>query len=331
MTPLVLLLGALGIAALLYVRTYRVESRPGRVTALLYHRLVTPEEFATFPPLTRNFSIPEPTFRAQLEHLLQRGYEPVSADRVLDAIEHDSGLPERPLLVTFDDGCESVCSRALPILRELGVPAVFFITTDPESWVFKTGPDAQRRVTDDEIRELHSAGIEIGSHAASHDALQTMTTKEIDRELGGSKRALEEVIGRPVQYFGVPLNWYGSRVRDSAVRMGYRAVMTSDTGSILPDSDPFHLRRLNVEGWMSPDVLEAHLAPGAVVQRRIIAFFKRFPARVIGPRLWLPFRRWLFASPLGPLLTLGNLRRLLIAGALAGILLAGFLALRLAA
>jgi peptidoglycan/xylan/chitin deacetylase (PgdA/CDA1 family) len=237
-------------------------------------------------------------------------------DCVVEWLRGGEAPPERSVLVTFDDGCESVHSRALPILRELDFPAAFFVTTDADSWVFANGPDAQRRCNEAELRELAAAGVTVGSHAVSHDALQTMTRPEIEHELGESKRYLERVIGKPVDYFGVPLNWYGRNVREVAVDVGYRAVCTSDTGTISAGADPFHLRRLNVEGWMTPDDLAEYLRPGTIVQRRVIAFFKRFPARVIGPRLWLPFRRWLFASPFGPLLTLRNLRRGLLAGSL---------------
>jgi peptidoglycan/xylan/chitin deacetylase (PgdA/CDA1 family) len=319
--------GLLGLALVGCVRVWRSEARPDRIVALLYHRLVSEAEFATFPTLARNFTIPEPRFREHLARLRRAGYAPVTLDAVLDRIELGKELPPRPVLVTFDDGCESVHSRALPALRELGFPAALFVTTDAGAWIFRSGPDAQRRLSEAEIRALDAGGVAIGSHAKSHDPLQTMSEAEIEHELGDSKRWLEGVLGKPVRYFAVPLNWYGDKVRAAAQRLGYRAVCTSDTGTIHPQSDPFHLRRLNVEGWMTADDLEALLTPTAIVQRRVIAFAKRFPARLIGPRLWLPFRRWLFASPVGPLLTLRNLRRALLAAtALAALLLFALLA-----
>lgn len=303
-----------------YAWTWRSEARRDRIVALLYHRLVDAEAFERFPPRVRNFCIPEQRFREHLLHLLGAGHSPVGLEQVVAALAGGERLPPKPLLVTFDDGCESVHSRALPILRELGVPAAFFVTTDPDAWIFHDGAGAQRRVTQAELVELDAGGVSIGSHAVSHEPLQGMSDAELDRELGESKRDLESLLGKRVDYFGVPLNWYGRSVREAAIRVGYRAVCTSDTGTIHPGSDPFHLRRLNVEGWMTAADLDAFLRPGTIVQRRVIAFAKRFPARVVGPRIWFPFRRWLFDTPLGPLLTLRNLRRLLIAGAAAALL-----------
>jgi peptidoglycan/xylan/chitin deacetylase (PgdA/CDA1 family) len=330
MLPLVAIAGLLGAALLAWLRIWRIESRPDRIVALLYHRLVSPQEFESFPPLARNFAIPAERFRAQLRLLKQTGYTPVTMDAVVDAIEQGAPLPPRPVLVTFDDGCESVHRLALPILREEGVPALLFVTTDPGAWIFHGTPDAQRRLSDDEIRELDRDGVAIGSHAHSHEPLQPMSQAEIEHELGLSKRYLERVIGKPVPYFGVPLNWYGSKVREAAVKLGYRAVCTSDTGAIQRDSDLFHLRRMNVEGWMSPADLADQIQPAAIVQRRVIAFFKRAPARLVGPAIWLPFRRWLFASPLGRFLSLRSLRRLLVAGTLGVVALALLLGVLLA-
>jgi peptidoglycan/xylan/chitin deacetylase (PgdA/CDA1 family) len=280
--------------------------------------------------MARNFGLVTARFREHLERLRAAGHTPVSADDVLAAIEQAKPLPRQPVLITFDDGCESVYSRALPILRELGFPAALFVTADPAAWIFRDGPDAQRRVSDEEIRALDAAGVRIGSHALSHDPLQTMSVPEIERELGESQRVLERALGKPVRDFAVPLNWYGDKVRAAAVRLGYRAVWTSDIGTVHVDSDPFHLRRLNVEGWMTGDDLLRSLAPASIVQRRVIAFGKRFPARLIGPRVWLPLRSWLFASPLAPMLTLRGLRRALLAGMVLAVALAALLALRAA-
>ncbi len=322
---MLLLAASLGLLALVGCAVvWRTEARADRIVALLYHRLVSEAEFASFPTLARNFTIPEPRFREHLAALRRAGYAPVSLDQVLDALELGKALPPKPVLITFDDGCESVFSRALPALVAAGFPGALFVTTDADAWIFRGGPDAQRRVSEAEIRALDASGIAIGSHAKTHDPLQTMSAAEIEHELGDSKRWLEGVLGKPVRYFAVPLNWYGDKVRAAAQKLGYRAVCTSDTGTLHPGSDPFHLRRLNVEGWMTAADLHAMLTPSAILQRRVIAFAKRFPARLIGPRLWLPFRRWLFASPIGPLLTLRNLRRILLVGsaALAALLLA---------
>jgi peptidoglycan/xylan/chitin deacetylase (PgdA/CDA1 family) len=92
-----------------------------RLAVLAYHSIDDPERFAT-----------------HLDHLV-RAAHPVSLDAVVDAVRGRSALPERAVLVTFDDGARSVSDVALPLLRERGVPAAAFVVsglldTDEPYW-----------------------------------------------------------------------------------------------------------------------------------------------------------------------------------------------------
>ncbi len=306
-----LLASAAVAAGLGYWLAYRRENRPDRVLGLLYHRVVSDEDYASGPPTEKLFSIPERRFREQLSYLRRQGYQAVSLDRVVGYLRDGTPLPPQPVLVTFDDGSVSVHDKALPVLRELGWPAVLFVTTDPAAWVFSLGSRPQRRVTPEEIRELDRSGVTIGSHSVSHGALESMSEPEIAFELGESKRYLESVLGHEVRYFGVPLNWYGPKVRRAARAAGYHAVCTSDNGTIHGGSDPFHLRRFIIEGTFDLAEFARNLGAHAIVQRRCINSIKRVPARLLGPRLWLPLRRRLFATFLGRYFGLRYFRRAL--------------------
>jgi peptidoglycan/xylan/chitin deacetylase (PgdA/CDA1 family) len=304
-------------ASLAFLVARRREDRPDRVLGLLYHRLVSDGAYASCPATEKIFSITESRFRTQMEHLLREGYHPVPLAAVLDSVERGVALPPRPVCITFDDGCVSVHDLALPILRELGIPAVLFVTTDPEAFCFKLGSNSQRRVSPEELRTLEAGGVAIGSHALTHGPLESMDDDGIRKELGESKRWLEDALGHPVDSFAVPLNWYGPRCRRIAQELGYRAVMTSDNGTIHGDSDLFHLRRFIIEGSFDEAEFARNLTATSIVQRRVINFAKRTPARLLGPRIWLPLRRRLFESPLGRYFTLRYMKRIVAAGALA--------------
>lgn len=301
-------------AVVAFRRACRTESRPDRILGLLYHRLVTDDQYARCPPTEKIFSIAAGRFKEQMEYLKREGYSVVTLDAVVDYLKRGTTLPPKPVLVTFDDGCVSVYDQAFPVLRSLGFPAVLFVTTDPASWVFSLGTNAQRRVTEDEMRELEAGGITIGSHAVTHGALESMSEPEIASELGDSKRTLEAVLGHEVRYFAVPLNWYGPKVRQAAERLGYRAVCTSDNGTIHGVSDLFHLKRFIIEGSFPLEEFARNLRAGQIVQRRIINAIKRAPARLLGPRIWLPLRRKLFDSFLGRYFTLKYFKRALAGG-----------------
>lgn len=313
----------LAFAGAAYGWAVRGQNRPDRILGLLYHRLMSREDYDRVEPRTEKlFGMPADRFREHLSFLRTGGYNPVSADQVMEYLELGEPLPSKPVLITFDDGCESVYRIALPILREFGYPALLFVTTNPESWVFHYGNLPQRRVNEEEMRELERANVTIGSHAVSHDALEAMSAAEIEKELGDSKNYLEAVLGKPVRYFGVPLNWYGKKVRLAAELLGYQAVFTSDNGTMHGDSDVYNLPRFIIEGSFSSDEFAENLKASSVVQRRIISTMKRLPSRALGPKLWMPLREVLFASPLGRFFHLRAFKRLLEVGIIGLFLLA---------
>ena len=311
-----LLLCALPVAAAAAAGwLYLLERRPGRVPVLLYHRLVDEAAYARLPRPENIFSMPESRFRAQMDYLAREGYTTLAPGDLEACLGGSARLPARPVLITFDDGSFSVHGRALPILRQRGQRATVFVTTDPGSWVFHEHPLSQRRLTEEEMRELEAGGVSVESHGVSHRALNSMPEEEARREIAESKRYLEGVLGKAVRYFAIPLNYYSRWVLKAAREAGYRLVFTSDNGTNHAGSDPLRLRRVIVEGSASLEEFRRLFTPLGMVQRRVIASLKRLPPRLLGYRLWMPIRAALYRSILGPLLTARNLRRVLIAAA----------------
>ena len=98
------------------------------------------------------------------------------------------------------------------------------------------------------MRALHAAGIEIGSHGATHRALPSVSDTELDDEVRGSKAALEDVTGAPVVSFCYPYGAFDDRSVEAVRKAGYRAA-TVIRGGISPDlSDPLRLKRVAVRG-----------------------------------------------------------------------------------
>ena len=110
----------------------------------------------------------------QVEHLLGRGYRPVTFSEAV------SGTTPRALAVTFDDAFRSVPERALPVLSDLGVPATVFVSTGLvdgplhigyEQWLDTPHRDELVAASWDQLASLIEAGWEIGSHTRSHPYL----------------------------------------------------------------------------------------------------------------------------------------------------------------
>lgn len=160
---------------------------------------------------------------------------------------------ERPrVCVTFDDAFRNLRHNAIPTLREHRVPALIFAVSEnagePPAWeIAPEHPEAKEpTMTAEELREVADAGIEIGSHTATHARLTDLSDQELQREVGRSKATLESELGRDVRYLAFPHGAAGPREIDSAREAGYACVFTLDPG----DRGDFVRGRY----LMSPDV-----------------------------------------------------------------------------
>ncbi|MGX5172715.1 polysaccharide deacetylase family protein [Aliikangiella sp. IMCC44653] len=97
------------------------------VPVLTYHRIGRPS--SNYPFDHGLYSATPEEFRQQMSYLSKR-YTPLNMAQMADYIEGKLKLPKKPVLVTFDDGFDDNYRLAFPILKELSIPATFFVTTD---------------------------------------------------------------------------------------------------------------------------------------------------------------------------------------------------------
>jgi peptidoglycan/xylan/chitin deacetylase (PgdA/CDA1 family) len=165
--------------------------------------------------------------RAQVAHLLRRGYRPAT----FSAAVAGRGM----LAVTFDDAFASVGSLALPVLRDLGVPATIFVPTafpdsrGPLVWPgleqWRGGPHADELACLgwDDLAALAECGWEIGSHTVTHPLLTQLDDQRLAAEVSESKRAVETRLGRTCSSIAYPYGDEDGRVVAAARRAGYAA------------------------------------------------------------------------------------------------------------
>jgi peptidoglycan/xylan/chitin deacetylase (PgdA/CDA1 family) len=157
-------------------------------------------------------------FEAHLRFLRARGYEFRTAGELAPA----GGPRPGTAVLTFDDGWRSWLTTALPLLQRLGVRGTFFVC--PGMWGAQSPyvqGEAGRLIGEDEARELHEAGMELGSHTLSHPDLRRLDDRELERELVESKRAVEALTGEPCRLFAYPYGLFDERVERAAEAAGY--------------------------------------------------------------------------------------------------------------
>ncbi|MFC0677855.1 poly-beta-1,6-N-acetyl-D-glucosamine N-deacetylase PgaB [Lysobacter korlensis] len=120
------------------------------------------------------FAVSAQNFAAHLDWLSGQGYRPVSLSQVIEASKGGAPLPPKPVLITFDDGLRSVYTKAFPLLRAYGYPALAAVVTDwvdlPAGRTVDYGPrpfTGEDFLTWDQLREMQASGLlEVASHSA---------------------------------------------------------------------------------------------------------------------------------------------------------------------
>jgi len=174
-------------------------------------------------------------FREQLALLGCAGFRFVTMAEL--AREAGGGEPPAGLAaITFDDGMRNNHEVALPILRELEIPATVYVTIGfidgASPWIGADGDGAM--MSAEQLRELAQAGWELGAHTMTHPDMAALDYDACLKEISDSRVALEELTGTPVETFAYPFGSYGPAALAAARDSGMLAAVTTGSGSWQP-------------------------------------------------------------------------------------------------
>lgn len=217
-----------------------------RALILMYHLVDVPQSARE-----HRFCTPPEEFTRQMDHL-RADYVPVSLDAMVAGLRGDAPLPDRAAHVTFDDGFTGVLRHAAPVLAARSIPATMYAVSSrlgrSNDWMSSRGFPDRPLMTGAELRELESMGFAIGSHTCSHARLTEIDPGAAARELGDSRRVLEDVMGKPVRHFAYPYGLHNDAVRQAVVDAGYDTACSTVSGFNRQGEDAFRLRRIDVFG-----------------------------------------------------------------------------------
>jgi peptidoglycan/xylan/chitin deacetylase (PgdA/CDA1 family) len=205
-------------------------------------------------------TVPTAVFAEQMDFLGGLGYTPVSLEAVRDHYLVGKALPERAVLITFDDGYRDNLENALPVLRRHGYPAVVFVPIGflddgrplPHEEPLRVLGVRNETLAWDQLAELEAGGIRIESHGIGHRPLSELEPGEALREIAVSKLRLEERLGREVEAYAFVKGSQADYKPEHASlvqQAGYKLAFTSVSGANGPTTDRFRLRRYNVEPY----------------------------------------------------------------------------------
>jgi peptidoglycan/xylan/chitin deacetylase (PgdA/CDA1 family) len=161
--------------------------------------------------------------------LLARGFAVLTMDQFVAWLLRQQPVPSPAALLTFDGGYRSQLDNALPVLETFGWSATFF----PMS----AGLD-EAEISGGELAALAARGHMIGFHTHTHPDLTALSPEDLEREVGESKRVLEDVIGRPVTAFCYPEGLRSPRVAAAVRDAGFEVAFTIDLGDVPSRGEP---------------------------------------------------------------------------------------------
>lgn len=217
---------------------------PLRVPVLMYH------EIADSAATTSRLAVSPEAFADQLAYLRDEGFTGITAGELSAILAGGPGeLPERPVVVTFDDGYGDFYSHALPLLKQHDLTSTIFMTT---GWIGADGV-AKRMLTWQELTEVAEHGIEIGAHTCKHPQLDQLREGTLHEELYASKSLLEDKLGFEVPGLAYPFGYSSGKVRQMVRDLGYGYAYAVDNALSTCAADKFSIPRLTVGRTTSLD------------------------------------------------------------------------------
>ena len=211
----------------------RLVSWKKPVPILMYHVIANPPATAQLPQL---FVDPD-TFRAQMKWLNRRGYAAVSMNQVYDAWFGDGKLPEKPVVLSFDDGYRGDFVYARPTLRRLRWPGNLNLLVN----------NLGDELSDTMVEQLINDGWELDSHTVSHLDLTTLDGTRLSQEVAGSREILKRRFHQPVNFFCYPAGKFDPATIRAVRSAGYLGATTELPGDA-SRSQMYELHRIRING-----------------------------------------------------------------------------------
>jgi peptidoglycan/xylan/chitin deacetylase (PgdA/CDA1 family) len=205
----------------------------GQVTAsiLLYHHVSN--EYAS-----NRYYVSIDRFRAQMKALREWGYTSITISELVNVIINGGNLPNKPVVITFDDGNLDVYQNAFPIMHELGLVGTTFIIAN--------ALHSNYSINVEQLKEMSADGWEIGSHSMTHKDL-TIDHSIANYEIQQSLLTLKEAIGAPISSFAYPYGKTDEFVSTKVSEYGYTAGVGLGMSHLYSPGTLYYLNRREVQ------------------------------------------------------------------------------------
>lgn len=218
--------------------------RYDRVPVLMYHEVnstgsgdlyLTPEDF-----------------QSEIDWLVENGWHGITLAQLYAHWYENEPLPEKPVVLTFDDGYRTMYTEVMPRLKEAGFAGTFFVI--PAARWSDWSMDESMFV------EMVNNGMELGSHTYSHVELDTLSRSDAADELTSSREVIGQLTGQEVVSICYPAGCYNDTVLEEAEKAGYSIGVTTEPGVSEQSQGIYSLCRLRIGYGCGGQTLSAMLS-----------------------------------------------------------------------
>ncbi|MBX3049854.1 MAG: polysaccharide deacetylase family protein [Caldilineaceae bacterium] len=228
------------------------QPRSVRVPVLMYHYLSVPPPDADI--YRRDLSVSPELFASHLDRIQAEGYTTISLYDLQAYLWTGAPLPEKPVVITFDDGYRDNFTNAFPLLAERGMIATIFVITD------FMDEERPAYLTWEMAREMLAAGISIESHGRNHISLKNQDKDYLVWQALGSLETIEYEVGVRPRFVSYPAGEFDDLTIEIFKSANYWAGFTTIQGATHSTDDPFRMHRVRVRHSTDPDELARVLA-----------------------------------------------------------------------
>ena len=207
-----------------------VQEDPRTVMVLNYHKVVDEH---------MSLSVPLADFEQHMKWLKEYGYTSITPEELYEFIVNGSELPEKPVLITFDDGYKDNYTNAYPIMKKYGFKGTIFVVTG-----FLGVYD--NYMTWEQAKELADNGFSIESHTYSHKSMTEASDEEISKELTKSRDTIKNKLGIDADFMAYPTGTYNLHIAELVQKAGYKGAFTIKYDNVSRESNVYALERVPI-------------------------------------------------------------------------------------
>jgi peptidoglycan/xylan/chitin deacetylase (PgdA/CDA1 family) len=217
------------------------------VPILCYHHIQP--ILSTDSAYKREYTVTPENFAAQMKALKDNGYHSILPAQLYEYLVHDAPLPDKPVMLTFDDTDGEQYTLGAKEMNKNGFKGVFFIMT--------VSMNRPHYMTKEQIKELSDTGHDVEAHTWDHHMVTKYAGKDFEIQLEKPKKKLEDLTGKPVNYFAYPFGVWNKASIPELKSRGYKMAFSLATKRD-QDEPLYTVRRILVTGpWSTAGMLKA--------------------------------------------------------------------------